>query len=197
MKLQDQVLSGEEIYLKDTEVNILGPRLTLNKCKIISEASAKALALTDVSIVDSIVDAKKTLFDFQWCKANLNGVKFIGHFSGCDFGNWEEFHGKYGGIENCDFSEANLDNCRFMNCDPYSIVFPKWPCFTIMNPRARAEEIKSVSWPGKLGLIMGIFADSPEGCVAVSGNAQVLLKKLGGTEQEFKVALSQLDGVFF
>jgi len=195
MKLKDQVLNNEELVLNDIEVNMLGPQLTLNGCTVASYATAKALSFVGVSIVDSTFISKVALSDFQWCKTDLKGVKFIGQYSGCDFGRWKEFHGENGAISNCDFSEAKLDNCRFMNCDISTLTFPKWPCFTILNPREKAEAIQLISWPGKLGLIMGIFADSPEGCVAVTGNAKGLLKRLGGSELEFKAALQQLEEV--
>ncbi|WHI45857.1 hypothetical protein [Microbulbifer sp. VAAF005] len=195
MNFKNQTLDGQELVLKDAEVNVLGPGLTLNRCTIVSEASAKALSFSGVSVVDSTFISKVTLADFQWCKVNLKGVNFLGRYSGCDFGQWEEFHGKTGGIVDCDFRGAELDNCRFMNCDVNSLAFPKWPYYTITSPRDQASSIKASSWPGKLELIMSIFADSPEDCVAVTGDANGLLKRLGGSEEEFKAALLQLDGI--
>ena len=61
---------------------------------------------------------------------------------------------QHGSIEDCDFTEARLDGCRIMGCDPATLRFPKWPCFTILDPIGRARELDSVQWPGRFGAVV-------------------------------------------
>ncbi len=60
---------------------------------------------------------------------------------GCDFGTWPGYtlEGALGEVEDCDFTEARLDLCRFLGCDTRTLRFPQWPGFTILDPVGRAE----------------------------------------------------------
>jgi hypothetical protein len=195
MNLKDQIVENKDIYLTDDEVNILGPGLSVVDCDIQSTATSKYLSIFESKFEGGSFTAIEPLVNFQWCKIKLSGVRFDGVFSGCDFGHWPEFHGELGGVEECDFGGAVLSNCRFMNCDIDTLVLPGWPCFSIVNPSAISHRIKSINWPGKLGLIMGIFANSPEACTAITANAVELVGRLGGSEESFRAALEELGGV--
>ncbi|MET0405370.1 MAG: hypothetical protein ABW123_23340 [Cystobacter sp.] len=71
----------------------------------------------------------------------------------CDFGHWPSYSEKAGrgSIKNCDFTEARLDACRIMGSDPSTLLFPKWSCFTLLEPIGRADELRSARGPGLVG----------------------------------------------
>jgi hypothetical protein len=73
----------------------------------------------------------------------LEGCRFKGSFSGNDFGFRANLFDreKAGGVEDCDFSEAGLNGCRFFNCDMSTIRLPLWPCFSFMDPLGHGAEL--------------------------------------------------------
>jgi len=195
MRFANETIIDKEIKLFDNEVNFLGPNLIIKNCNIISNCNSKALSFNDVKLVDTVFDSKVLLKNFEWNRVCLEGVTFIGHYSGCDFGSLKEFDDEVGHVMNCNFSQTVLDGCRFMNCNPETIVFPKWPCFTILEPNRHSGELKLEKWPGDIGMIMEIFTDSPSGTSAVTGYATEIVSQLGGGVEDFKAMLRQFDYV--
>jgi hypothetical protein len=100
---------------------------------------------------------------------------------------------RLGGVEDCDFSEARLDGCRFHGCDMRTVRLPRWPCFTFMNPRAHAAELGRLVWPGRFGqVIIGSLAEQPESSVAETWHAPTVAKLLDTTAEELRVVLEGL-----
>lgn len=193
--LQKQTLEGTEIMLTDKDQNYLGPDLVLQRCHLILRTNARALTITNVQLLDCQVEAKKKLVNFQmWCGAVIKGCTFRGQFVGNDFGHWTEQHPN-GSIENCDFSDAVLDGCRFMDCDIDSIKLPKWPCFTIVYPQRRRSELESLQWPGEVRIWATVVAQSIEITAASVGHAPTLAKQFSCTEEELREALIRLGNV--
>jgi len=71
-----------------------------------------------------------------------------------DFGPWPSSP-EEASIEDCDFSQATLDACRFLGCDVRTLRLPSWPRFTFIDPVARWRELRAHSWPGKLAVMKG------------------------------------------
>src|SRR5262249_23563674 len=126
----------------------------------------------------------------------LKGCRFTGRLTGNDFGRWPDSP-PGGGIEDCDFSGAQLDACRFLDCDVSSLRFPHWPCFTILDPVHRSSELSAVPWPGDIGLIASGFAKAPPSTVAVTYSAPALAKRRGTTPEAIRATLEQLEGVLY
>ncbi|MFY0582461.1 pentapeptide repeat-containing protein [Cystobacter fuscus] len=84
-----------------------------------------------------------------WVLASLKGCRFKGNLSDCDFGHWPGYAPgwEHGSIEDCDFTEARLDGCRIMGCNPATVRFPKWPCFTILDPVQNSRALRSATGP--------------------------------------------------
>ncbi|EPX62305.1 hypothetical protein D187_008492 [Cystobacter fuscus DSM 2262] len=86
---------------------------------------------------------RRLLKGVAWAPMKLKGCRFKGSFSGNDFGFRADLFDreKAGGVEDCDFSEARLNGCRFFNCDISTIRLPLWPCFSFMNPLGHAAKL--------------------------------------------------------
>lgn len=196
--LEHRSIDNESIILDNSVVHFLGPKLTLTTCTVDLRLSGRQLAIVEAELVDCHIKVRRTLKNFPWCDASLRGCRFTGTLSGHDFGHWPDLYAPNGGIRDCDFSAAILDGCRFIECDIDSITLPTWPCFTIINPIARAADMLAIQWPGRLGILGEIYADSPPpGIVAVTHHAPTLVKGLGGTEEELKKALDSLGDVTY
>ena len=126
---------------------------------------------------------------------NFKGCRFKGRFTGNDFGFREEHNDRWriGGLEDCDFSEARLDYCRFYGCDMRTVRLPRWPCFTFMDPRVHAAEVRVRKWPGRFGrVIMDGLANELEGTVAETYHAPTVAKQLDTTAEELRDVLDGL-----
>lgn len=177
----------------------MGPELVLRRCRLTLRNSAKCLHIAkNVRIVDCHIEVKKKLINFQsWLAAAITGCTFTGHFVGHSFGHWPDY-GVYcdnGWIENCDFSAAVLDGCRFMDCNIGSIKLPKWPCFTILHPCSQRSEIESIQWPGELRVWATVIAQSIDITTAIVNHAPGLAKQFSCTEEELREALIRLGNV--
>ncbi len=194
--LHDATLENQTVELTDKrEHHYLGPSLVLVGCRVVIQAPASALTVTTVRMTKCHIDVKKKLSSFRWCNAFLEECRFTGTLVGSDFGHWPEVFDPAGGIRSCDFSEARLDGCRFIGCDMNTMRLPAWPCFTILNPVARATELAAIAWPGDLRFAIDTFRVSPPTTAAITSWAPALVKELGGTEAELRAVLTSLDGV--
>jgi hypothetical protein len=115
---------------------------------------------------------------------------------GCDFGPWpgNATGWEHGAVEDCDFSEARLDLCRFHSCDTRTVRFPRWPNFTILDPLGRGRELSSVSWPGSFRPVRleGRYKELPS-TVALTFYAPAEAKRSGTTEDALKAAIERFD----
>jgi hypothetical protein len=103
-----------------------------------------------------------------------------------------------GSIEDCDFTEARLDGCRFMGCDPTTLRFPTWPGFTFLDPIGRIQELNRIQWPGSFRPIVveGQYKDPPS-TMAVSLFAPMEAKRCGTTEEALRAAIEKCEGVVY
>jgi hypothetical protein len=194
--LHDAVIEKQTIELGGTEAQYLGHGLTLIGCRIVFRVSASALTVAKTRFIDCDLEVKKKLVNFRWLHAQFEGCRFSGTLSGCDFGHWPEAFGPDGAIANCDLRSATLDGCRFIGCDPRTLQFPRWPCFTIVEPGRRKEELAAVRWPGRVGMMVSFDSD-PTNTAAVTFSADVLSKKYGATVDEIRAVVAALPDVVF
>jgi hypothetical protein len=98
----------------------------------------------------------------------------------------------------CDFTEATLQGCRFLACDVRTLRFPRWPCFTILDPVRRWRELRALPWPGLIGPVtVEGFAESPPSTVALTLCAPILAKRYGTTPEALKAIVENMDGVYY
>lgn len=198
IQFSDREIVNEQFVLDSkTEVYYLGHNLTLRNCTLVLKIPARALVIAQTRLIDCTVEAKRELTGFRWETSFLKGCRFTGRFSGNDFGRYpDSIPG--GGIEACDFSQAVLDACRFLDCEASSLRFPPWPCFTILNPVQRSAELRAVQWPGDIGpVVVEGWLRGPPITAALSYSAVTLAKRSGTTPEAIKATLEQLGGVLY
>ncbi len=198
IQFRDQEISNERLVLDSkTELYYLGHHLTLRNCTLVFKVPARALVVAHTRFIDCTLDAKRELKNFRWEYAHLKGCRFKGRFTGNDFGSWPD-HPEKGSMEDCDFSDARLDACRFLGCDVRGLRFPSWPCFTLFEPTRRWRELSLLPWPGDIGAIeIKLCQEGPPSTVAVTFSAPELAKRRGTTPEAIRAVLEKLEGVYF
>ncbi len=200
----DREIANERFEVTDKDsLYFLGPNLTLRNCTVVLKVSARRLHLLGARFIDCSFEVKQELKNHQsWVGASLKGCRFKGRFSGCDFGHWPEYGSEpwyqHGSIEDCDFTEARLDGCRIMGCDPATIRFPKWPCFTFLDPIRRAPELRGVKWPGLFGsVIVDELHTQPAPTQSLTYYAPVLAERLEAPLEEIRAVIEKFDCIVY
>ncbi|QRN99373.1 hypothetical protein JRI60_10290 [Archangium violaceum] len=198
---EDREIESERLELK-AETNrliYLGPNLTLRRCTVVVRVPSSRLILRPTNFIDCDIEVKQELKNFSWTCASLKGCRLKGRMFGCDFGAWPGYANgwEHGKVEDCDFSEARLDLCRFQSCDPRTLRLPRWPCFTILDPVGRGHELARVEWPGSFRPVRmeGQSKELPT-TVALCFYAPAVAKRSGTTEEELKAAIERFDFIF-
>lgn len=195
VNLEETELTNERLELDSGTIYFLGPNLTLRNCTLVLRVPARDLIIPQAQILNCTIDIKKELKNFRWEHASLKGCRFTGRMSGNDFGRWPTSEKAPGSIEDCDFSEARLDGCRFVDCDLNTLRLPSWPCFTILDPARRSRELNAIEWPGQMWISIKVFADYPALTTAVTFWAPALAKWSGCSVEEIRAVLERVDGV--
>jgi hypothetical protein len=194
---EEREIEGERLELMDTKARYwLGPNLTLRRCTVVLGVGARSLCLSSSRLIDCTIQVKRQLTGKPWTLVVLKGCRFKGRFYGCDFGPWQGYTDGWekGTVEDCDFSEAQLDACRFHGCDPRSLRLPRWPCFTIVDPIGRAAELNRLRWPGAFGsVVIEELATNPRSTSALSYHAPSVAKRLETSPEELRAVLEGLD----
>jgi hypothetical protein len=201
---KNQEMENERLELTDkNSLYFLSTDLTLRHCTVVLKVPASRLIIKQATFIDCTFEVKQELKNHQsWVSASLKGCRFKGRFSGCDFGHWPEYGSdpwyQHGSIEDCDFTEARLEGCRFHGCDPTTLRFPRWPCFTFLDPIGRARELNSVQWPGSVGpIIIETLFNQPPSTVALTEHALSIAKRFDTTPEELKAALERFDCIVY
>ncbi|HZI11843.1 MAG TPA: hypothetical protein VE153_15775 [Myxococcus sp.] len=196
LNIENRELENERLEFKTGDIVFLGPNLTLRKCTLVLRVAARDLILIGPRLIDCTIHVKKELKNLRWYSAFLKGCQFTGRMTGNDFGRWPyDEHPERGGIEDCDFTGAQLDACRFIDCDLSTLKLPSWPCFTFFEPMRRKRELLAVPWPKALRITMLASLESPLETAAVTHSAAVIAKQEGVTEESLRAFLEKLDGV--
>ncbi|MFZ6643639.1 hypothetical protein ACO0LL_28205 [Undibacterium sp. TC4M20W] len=130
--MKDKSVLDQVITLEPNVDYFLGPNLRLLNCKIVSNAIARNIFFSGVEMTEGFFEQGPRLENFHFEKAHFNKVKFCGDFAGCDFGDWD--NSDKSSIVNCDFVDANMNDCRFLNTDMRTISLPAWPHFSLHSP---------------------------------------------------------------
>ncbi|EPX59549.1 hypothetical protein D187_003039 [Cystobacter fuscus DSM 2262] len=200
--IEDKEIANERLELTDkNSLYFLGPNLSLRNCTVILKVSARNLIIVGARFIDCTFEVKQELKNHQqWVKASLKGCRFTGRLTGCDFGHWPGYGTgwEHGAIEDCDFTEARLDGCRIMGSDPATLRFPRWPCFTILDPIGRARELNRVQWPGAHGdIIPDTLIKNPPSTRALTYYAPASAKLLETTPEELRAVIEKFDCILY
>jgi hypothetical protein len=200
---EDREIENERLELTDKgSLYFLGSNVTFRNCTLVLKVSGRNLIFDQgTRFIDCTFEVKQELKNHQdWVFASLKGCRFKGRLTGCDFGHWPSYseRAEHGSIEDCDFTEARLQACRFMGCDPRTLRFPRWPCFTILDPIRRAPELRSVKWPGLVGdVIMEDLHNEPPTTVATTYHAPTIAQRLETTPEEIRAIIEQFDCIVY
>ncbi|WP_224372770.1 pentapeptide repeat-containing protein [Hyalangium versicolor] len=197
IQFRDREIANEQLVLDSrTELHYLGPTLTLRNCTLIVKVPAKALVVSRTRLIDCSIEVARVLKNFSWDRAHFSGCRFKGRYLGNGFGNLEGT--AEGSIVDCDFTDALLDETRFLNCDARTMSFPPWPGLTILDPVGRAAELVALPWPGELRDFFQWYGEErPASTAAVTYFVPDLAKRNGTTPEAIKAVLEQLDGVYY
>jgi hypothetical protein len=146
---------------------------------------------------DSDVIAAKRQKDYPLFQARFINCRFHGLFSGIAFGKSDniERDGGFGDIDNCDFTEATLDGCRFFNVAVSTLRFPAWPHVVLHDFAKRAQDVAAMTWPGELGRYMRICADQPASVKASVIHVPSFAKLVACTEEQVRKAFEKFGGL--
>ncbi|WP_395849322.1 hypothetical protein [Cystobacter fuscus] len=190
-----QEITDERLELADKEGNYyLGPNLTLRRCTVVTRVSARWLNILPTRFIDCTIEAKQELKNSTWTCAALKGCSFKGRMTGCDFGPWPDYTEgwEHGTVEDCDFSETRLSNCRFHGCDTRTLRLPPWPCFTLLDPLGRSRELNSLGWPDLFGrIVIKNLSKHPPSTVALSYHAPTVAKQYETTEEALRAVIEK------
>lgn len=195
---REREIVGERLELSKDALYWLGPELTLRDCTVVISVASRGLTLMSGQLIDCTLQAKGELKNKRWARMGFRGCRFKGRFTGNDFGFREDDLDRWrlGGIADCDFSEARLDACRFYQCDMRTIRLPRWPCFTLLDPVRRAEELARVAWPGRYGqVVIEGLRKQEAGIVALTDHAPSLVARLDTTAEALRAILETVPGV--
>jgi hypothetical protein len=197
IQFSDQTIEDERLELTSKEhLYYLGHHLTLRRCHLIIKVPTRALVITRTQLIDCTVDVKKELKNFRWEGVILKGCRFTGTMTGNDFGRYPYAEQpELGGIEDCDFTDARLDACCFIDCDLNRLKLPTWPCFSILDPVGRKSELLARQWPGIMRITVEALTKAPPGTVAVTYFAPALAKRDDTTPEAIRAVLDTLPGV--
>ncbi|MFE8595751.1 pentapeptide repeat-containing protein [Archangium violaceum] len=192
---------GERLELKKGPIYWLGPDLTVRDSTVIISAAGRSLVPMGGQFINCTIQAKGQLMGVVWAQMTFKGCRFKGRFRGNEFGFREALvdtsRFKPGGLEDCDFSEAELHGVGFNGCDMSTIRLPRWPCFTFVDPVRHAAELRQHSWPGLFGRVtVETACESPEGSIASTWHAPTVAEKMETTVEELRAALETAPGIF-
>jgi hypothetical protein len=198
---EDKVIENERLELSDKDaLYYLGPNFILRSCTLVLRVPARQIHPCGVELIDCAVEVKKELKNIAWYTASLKGCRFTGRLFGCDFGHMPERGLPYydaGHVEGCDFTAAHLHACRFIGCDASTLRFPRWPCFTILEPYRRRHEFASITWPREIRSWFTSAEGDPETTAAITFSATALAKEAGVSEDRIRALLEGHTGVIY
>jgi hypothetical protein len=198
---RNQEIANERLELTDkNSLYYLSTGLTLRHCTVVLKVPASRLLIKEARFIDCVFEVKQELKNHDWSCAFLKGCRFTGRLAGCDFGHrFPLTDGREnGGIEDCDFSEARLDGCRFHGCNPQTLRFPRWPCFTFVDPMRRAPELRHVRWPELFGsVVIEELHTQPPSTMALTYYAPSAAKRFETTEEELRAVIEKFDCIVY
>ena len=199
--IEERTLEGERLELGDKNLRYyLGPNLVMRRCTLVLRVPSDLLHLAGPRFIDCAIEVKRQLKEVCWCSAHLKGCRLTGRFFSCDFGHFPNSKVLYedlGGIEDCDFTAAHLHACRFVGCDASTLKFPRWPYFTILEPRQRHREFASITWPREIRSWFTSADMDPETTAAITFSATALAKQAGVSEDRIRALLEGHSDVLY
>ena len=199
---RDRKVENERLELTDKgSLYFLGPNATFKNCNLVLNVSGRNLVFDQgTHFTDCTFEVKQELKNHQaWVFAALKGCRFKGRLWGVTLaiGPTTPSGQGTGSIEDCDFTEARLDACRFLGCDPTTLRFPRWPHFTFLDPIGHSRELNQVQWPELFSsVVIEKLHDDPPSTKALTYFAPAVAKRLDTTPEALKAVIEKFDCIF-
>ncbi len=195
----EREIEGERLELTNTKALYwLGPNLILRRCTLVLGVGGRSVSLSPSRFIDCTIQVKRQFSAKAWTRVALKGCRFTGRYANCDFGPWYGYTEGWeqGVVEDCDFSEALLDGCRFHGCDVRTLRLPAWPCFTFVNPIGWAADLRRAKWPGNFGeVVVDELASEPRSTTGLTLHAPSVAKRMQTTPEELRAVLKSFECV--
>jgi hypothetical protein len=192
---RDEELVDLKLEFSARDVHHLGPNVILRNCHVVLRTNQKALIVSKARFLQCHIEARKPLANFEWYWAIFHGCRFTGTFIGNSFGSWREQGSENGAIEECDFSEAILQGCQFLNCGETELRLPGWPCFSIQNMPHVVKAMQSATWPGNLSAWVEGKNYAPSETSVIVEYGPKIATQFKVTEEELRTALGRFHDI--
>jgi hypothetical protein len=154
---------GRDTPLRIVESHVMGEDIVLGAgaaCDVISDSTiedcriailnSRALIVVGSRFVNCEVRPKRQV-QTTWNGAAWDGCTFRGRYLSTHFGIAKDESGPASALDvlvrDCDSSRATLHGCVFMRTDVQSTVFPRWPCFAVLQAQRNRMAWKTVPAP--------------------------------------------------
>ena len=184
--LANQTVTSESILVSDKAADAydaLGPDLVLRDCTVTFSIPARMMGLVDVRFFNCRIVAKRALSGIHWANCFFERCTFEGTFSDCTFGHVPAVYAEMGNLIGGDFSRATLNGVTFRGTDASQIIFPAWPCFTLLDP-VGSHALDAMLPHHEWRYYAEALTDSPADTTAVTALASYVVKRYGGSEAE-------------
>lgn len=179
-------------------VDFVSHGTVLEDCTVRIRGSARGIVFHGATLERCRIESRRRFVGFSWHDVILDRCVFTGQFLSCDFGPRPDVYPDHpaGRVLDCDFSQAQLHSCRFFNSDMRRIVWPKWPCFTVLDPEQNAKDWLSIPFPDSYrtveqALIAEAVADfQVKGVIAACEHAGEMAKKHKVTPEEIHALIA-------
>lgn len=195
-ELRGHAVSGETVVLSDKECRgLVDCTLDAGTLKLAQSRGSPTILRSTVR--GSKVVAEKFQRDYALFKARFVACSFHGFFSGVDFGRSPKIErdGSFGSVEECDFTLATLDGCRFFNTDVSTLRLPAWPHVVLVDFSERAEDVAATAWPGELGRYMRVCASQVASVKVLVLHVPSFARLVACTEESVKAAFEKFGGL--
>ena len=76
--------------------------------------------------------------------------------------------------------------------------FPRWPCFTILDPIGNSQKLGSTAWPGTFGsIIIENLHTHPVSTVALTFYAPSIAKLSNTTTEALRAVVQKFDCIIY
>lgn len=193
---QRKTVRDQAVSVGHATVTTFLMRSTFERCEILLACPASGIIVERCLFRDCTIVAKKAQHDHQFFTSTFEGCKFVGDFSGCEFGFRVALYGRTRGtIADCDLREATLHYASFSNCDLASLWLPTWPHFTLLNPAETARRLPEDTKCPELAALRVVALGSPPITKGLTVEATQFIRESIYSEEELQELLSHVDGV--
>ncbi len=197
----DKHFINEEFIIEAEFAISIGINTILDNCIIINKLPARGISFNNCTMNGGAFITKKQLTNWQQHNVIFDGVKFKGSFKGCEFGGLIEDlnheYKMYGYLANCDFSEAKIHQSRLFHADIDSVIFPKFPHYTILHPHQQKDNIAQIDCHPHLKTIKKLIVKAPSEETARIYNAEMIAKKEKIDVNEVRKFFEQIENVIY